>query len=638
MQQAILQKSFLKTAFIGTSEWQDFNQKAQQSLKCSRLQEIRQQEREISKQISNDVKAQSQKMKEQEDREQKYQEYLRLKQLKQSLEEERQKQEEELGKAHKEAQEMEEIMLIEQQLKAEKQQIWTQNQKIRTQQAKERQKIEKYDLIYKEKEDFQRKKEIKEKIEAEERKKAKKYKEKRGEKNEEEDPLQYTETENKKNYLKNIDFSKTYFHNPIVIKQEDKENAIENAIKEYERTQQENMEKLLKRKTSKEKNQERHKEALEKEKQKKLLEDFVQTQQKIKQQEIKDRKIGQKKALLVFKMKFLRKIKSKKNSKKNFLDQMLHGLMKKFLKKTQKYKILRKKQQKRLKKNRKMLKFIENHHQIVILQNVLLKRKKFRMAIIRMKSKMIKIVQKNQRNKQNSFLWKKKMKQKKKRINKLKKVIFYMKHQKKRTKIQKIKKKFIKIVKIELIQRNIYKNKKNIFKIWKKKEKIFNFNSNRVFLVIVLRKKTRKQFIQIILIKLKKQINYWMNFWEQITIIWGVKTSITLMKIKQMKIIIKIYMIIIKKKSSLQVKGEKIVMKINFLRKTKAILLKKCQIIILFRKKNSKNKDKINFSNNCLQVLNQVILFQKWKEQYFCQKFIFIFLLVLRQEIIFKKI
>ncbi len=45
-----------------------------------------------------------------------------------------------------------------------------------------------------------------------------------------EDPLQYAnyeKTDSKKSFYKNIDFSKTHFHNPIIInhEEEDKENG-----------------------------------------------------------------------------------------------------------------------------------------------------------------------------------------------------------------------------------------------------------------------------------------------------------------------------------------------------------------------------------------------------------------------------
>lgn len=44
----------------------------------------------------------------------------------------------------------------------------------------------------------------------------------------EEDPLQYDKFDNKKSYLGNIDFSKTHFHNPLVIKHDHDNDYLEN--------------------------------------------------------------------------------------------------------------------------------------------------------------------------------------------------------------------------------------------------------------------------------------------------------------------------------------------------------------------------------------------------------------------------
>ncbi|EAR94554.2 hypothetical protein TTHERM_00046590 (macronuclear) [Tetrahymena thermophila SB210] len=286
----------LKTSYIGNVEFKDYSKLQEQELKKIRIQQVRQQEAEKTRKNLKTKKELEEQQKQEEYMNQQFLIYQQKLQLQQKLLEEAEKQKKEIGESHRQALEAEKQRLkdIEEQKLREEQ--FQKNQKIRTQQAADWAKKEQEKLDYKKSFNKQRI-EMLEEIQEKERQEAQNYQNYINNLPEpvQEDPLQYDAYEkqdNKKSYYNNIDFTKTYFHNPVVIKHEDDnliENALENAKKEYEKTQIKNLELLQTKKLRKQEEEERGRAALKMTQNERVLREFSQEMDKKKAELEQDR-------------------------------------------------------------------------------------------------------------------------------------------------------------------------------------------------------------------------------------------------------------------------------------------------------------------------------------------------------------
>ncbi|KAL4511905.1 hypothetical protein ABPG72_012750 [Tetrahymena utriculariae] len=286
----------LKTSYIGNAEFKDYSKLQEQELKKIRIQQVRQQEAEKSRKNLKTKKELEEQQKHEEYLNQQFLIYQQKLQLQQKLLEEAEKQKKEIGESHRQALEAEKQRLKDLEDKQLREEQFQKNQKIRTQQAADWAKKEQEKLDYKKSFNKQRA-EILEEIQEKERQEAQNYQNyiKNLPEPVQEDPLQYDAYEkqdNKKSYYNNIDFTKTYFHNPVVIKHEDDnliENALENAKKEYEKTQIKNLELLQTKKIRKQEEEERGRAAIKMTQNERVLREFSQEMDKKKAELEQDR-------------------------------------------------------------------------------------------------------------------------------------------------------------------------------------------------------------------------------------------------------------------------------------------------------------------------------------------------------------
>ncbi|KAL4471674.1 hypothetical protein ABPG74_008567 [Tetrahymena malaccensis] len=286
----------LKTSYIGNVEFKDYSKVQEQELKKIRIQQVRQQEAEKTRMNLKTKKELEEQQKQEEYLNQQYIIYQQKLQLQQKLQEEAEKQKKEIGESHRQALEAEKQRLKDLEDKKLREEQFQKNQKIRTQQAADWAKKEQEKLDYKKSFNKQRA-DMLEEIQEKERQEAQNYQNYINNLPEpiQEDPLQYDAYEkqdNKKSYYNNIDFTKTYFHNPVVVKHEDDnliENALENAKKEYEKTQIKNLELLQTKKIRKQEEEERGRAALKMTQNERVLREFSQEMDKKKAEIEQDR-------------------------------------------------------------------------------------------------------------------------------------------------------------------------------------------------------------------------------------------------------------------------------------------------------------------------------------------------------------